>query len=133
MPEAGLGGPRCGATTATSPDPLWAPFTMTYSTGRAFTGPTSPPLILPPRCRRGSPGTPGSGQYYASPALAALLRNAPADELADRYPRAPGGPAFPGSLVIVVGRSAAQMSHLSRRRPTSTPRRPAFAAVMPPA
>jgi hypothetical protein len=45
----------------------------------AATGTSSP---VPP----GIPGDPGPGQYYASPALAALLRSTPADE------RPPGGP-----------------------------------------
>ena len=45
----------------------------------AATGPASP---VPP----GIPRDPGPGQYYISPALSALLRNAPAAELADRYP-----------------------------------------------
>jgi hypothetical protein len=40
---------------------------------------------------------PASGQYYASPALAALIRSAPADELADR---------FPGKLVGTIGQQA---------------------------
>src|SRR5689334_24699447 len=45
----------------------------------AATGPSSP---VPP----GIPADPGPGQYYVSPALAAVLRAAPANELADRYP-----------------------------------------------
>ncbi len=46
----------------------------------AATGPHSP---VPP----GIPHLPGPGQYYASPALGALLRSTPADQLGDRYPR----------------------------------------------
>ena len=45
----------------------------------AATGASSP---VPP----GIPRDPAPGQYYASPALAALLRSTPADQLADRYP-----------------------------------------------
>ena len=45
----------------------------------AATGASSP---VPP----GMPHDPGPGQYYASPALAALLRSTPANQLADRYP-----------------------------------------------
>jgi hypothetical protein len=77
----------------------------------AATGPGSP---VPP----GIPRDPGPGQYYISPALSALLRNTPAAELADRYPGhqagliGPAGLPSPDSLVIVVGRSAAQMAHL---------------------
>jgi len=40
---------------------------------------------------------PGPGQYYASPALAALLRTVPADELGDR---------FPGHLIGTIGQAA---------------------------
>ena len=107
-----------GATAATSRDPLWALFTTDLFDGQgiyrvdvAAAGPASP---VPP----GIPRDPGPGQYYISPALSALLRSAPADELADRYPGhqagliGQAGLPSPDSLVIVVGRSAAQMSHL---------------------
>jgi hypothetical protein len=82
-----------------------------YRADVAATGPTSP---VPP----GIPRDPGPGQYYASPALSALLRATPAAELADRYPGlqagliGQAGLPSPDSLVIVVGRPAAQMSHL---------------------
>jgi hypothetical protein len=75
----------------------------------AATGPSSP---VPP----GIPRDPGPGQYYASPALAALLRSTPADELADRYPgRLAGtigdaGLPSPNSLVLIVGRTPAQLA-----------------------
>ncbi len=107
-----------GATTATSRDPLWLLFTTDAFDGQtiyradvAATGPASP---VPP----GIPRDPGPGQYYISPALSSLLRSAPADELADRYPGhqagliGQAGLPSPDSLVIVVGRSAAVMSHL---------------------
>ena len=108
-----------GAPAAsTSRAPLWLLFTTDLFDGQAIyradvaaTGPGSP---APP----GIPRDPGPGQYYISPALSALLRGTPADELADRYPGhqagligAAGLPS-PDSLVIVVGRSAAAMSHL---------------------
>jgi hypothetical protein len=99
--------------------PLWLLFTTDLFDGQgiyradvAATGPTSP---VPP----GIPRVPGPGQYYISPALAALLRSAPADQLADRYPGyqagliGEAGLPSPDSLVIVVGRPAARMSHLS--------------------
>ena len=60
---------------------------------------------------------PGPGQYYASPALAALLRSTPADQLADRYPgRLAGTIGYaalpsPNSLVIIVGHTPAQLAH----------------------
>jgi hypothetical protein len=112
------GGTLSAGTTTSSGDPLWLLFTTDTFNGQtiyradvAATGSASP---VPP----GIPRDPGPGQYYISPALAALLRSAPADELADRYPgRQAGligqaGLPSPASLVIVVGRSAAQMSHL---------------------
>ena len=71
---------------AASRDPLWLLFTTDLFDGQtiyradvAATGPASP---VPP----GIPRDPGPGQYYISPALSALLRSAPAGELADRYP-----------------------------------------------
>ena len=106
------------AASATSRAPLWLLFTTDLFDGQAIyradvaaAGPGSP---APP----GIPRDPGPGQYYISPALSALLHGTPADELADRYPGhqagligAAGLPS-PDSLVIVVGRSAAAMSHL---------------------
>jgi hypothetical protein len=76
----------------------------------AATGASSP---VPPGLSR----DPGPGQYYASPALAALLRSTPANQLADRYPgRLVGtiGDAAlpsPNSLVLIVGRTPAQLAH----------------------
>ncbi|HEY2305506.1 MAG TPA: FtsX-like permease family protein, partial [Streptosporangiaceae bacterium] len=76
----------------------------------AATGTSSP---VPP----GFPRDPGPGQYYASPALAALLRSTPADQLAGRYPGHLAGTIgdaalpSPSSLVIVVGRTPAQLAH----------------------
>ncbi len=75
----------------------------------AATGASSP---VPP----GLPRDPAPGTYYASPALAALIRDTPASELADRYPGQLAGPIgdaalpSPDSLVIVVGRTPAQLA-----------------------
>jgi FtsX-like permease family protein len=75
----------------------------------AATGASSP---VPPGISR----DPGPGQYYASPALAALLRSTPADELADRYPGhlagtiGEAGLPSPNSLVLIVGRTPAQLA-----------------------
>ena len=75
----------------------------------AATGPTSP---VPP----GIPRDPAPGQYYASPALARLLRSTPADELADRYPGRLAGTIgdaalpSPDSLYIIIGHTAAQLA-----------------------
>jgi hypothetical protein len=75
----------------------------------AATGASSP---VPPGIRR----DPGPGQYYASPALAALLRSTPADELGGRYPGHLAGVigdaalSSPDSLVIVIGHTPAQLA-----------------------
>ena len=76
----------------------------------AATGTSSP---VPP----GIPRDPGPGQYYASPALAALLHSTPANQLAGRYPGHLAGVIgdaalpSPSSLVIIVGRTPAQLAH----------------------
>jgi hypothetical protein len=75
----------------------------------AATGASSP---VPP----GLPRDPAPGTYYASPALAALLHDTPASQLADRYPGhlagtiGDAGLPSPDSLVIVVGRTPAQLA-----------------------
>jgi hypothetical protein len=75
----------------------------------AATGGSSP---VPPGIRH----DPAPGQYYASPALVALLRRTPADELASRYPGhlvgTIGDAALPSpnSLVIIIGRTPAQLA-----------------------
>jgi hypothetical protein len=75
----------------------------------AATGASSP---VPPGISR----DPASGQYYASPALAALLSSTPADQLADRYPGRLAGTIgdaalpSPNSLVLIVGRTPAQLA-----------------------
>ena len=64
----------------------------------------------------GIPHLPGPGEYYASPALTALLRSEPANELRDRYPGRQigtiGAAALPSpnSLIIVIGHTAQQLS-----------------------
>jgi FtsX-like permease family len=76
----------------------------------AATGASSP---VPP----GIPRDPAPGQYYASPALAALLRTTTANQLADRYPGRLAGTIgdaalpSPNSLVIIIGHTAAQLAH----------------------
>ena len=75
----------------------------------AATGTSSP---VPPGLAR----DPAPGQYYASPALAALLRSTPANQLADRYPGRLAGTiddaalSSPDSLVIIIGHSPAQLA-----------------------
>src|SRR5215471_19707698 len=77
----------------------------------AATGPGSP---VPP----GIPHLPGPGQFYASPALSALLHSTPAGELGDRFPGHQIGtigaaalPA-PNSLIIIIGHTTSQLSHV---------------------
>ncbi|HUO39680.1 MAG TPA: FtsX-like permease family protein, partial [Mycobacterium sp.] len=66
----------------------------------------------------GIPRLPERGQYYASPALSALLRSVPADELGGRFPGAQIGVigdkalSGPDELVIVVGYSPAALAAL---------------------
>jgi ABC-type lipoprotein release transport system permease subunit len=104
--------------SASGPDAnseLWN-FTETIFRGRtidqldvAALGPNAP---LPP----GISKLPGSGQYYASPALAALTASTPGGELGDRFPGVQVGTvgdkalASPDSLVVYVGYSPAQLA-----------------------
>ena len=75
----------------------------------AATGISSP---VPPGITHG----PGPGQYYASPALAALLRSTPANQLAGRFPGRLAGTIgdaalpSPDSLVIIIGYTPAQLA-----------------------
>jgi hypothetical protein len=103
-------------TAAAGTAPLWWHPGGDFFDGRqierfdvAATGASSP---VPP----GLPRDPAPGTYYASPALAALIRDTPASELADRYPGRLAGTIgdaalpSPDSLVIVVGRTPAQLA-----------------------
>ncbi len=75
----------------------------------AAAGPDAP---VPP----GMAHLPGPGEYDASPALSALLKSEPANELRDRYPGHQigtiGAAALPSpnSLIIVIGHTARQLS-----------------------
>ncbi|MFE7562820.1 FtsX-like permease family protein [Kitasatospora sp. NPDC057500] len=75
----------------------------------AATGATSP---VPP----GLAKLPEAGEYYASPALAELIRERPADQLADRFPGRPAGEigdaalASPDSLVLIGGQDPAALA-----------------------
>jgi hypothetical protein len=102
---------------ATSAAPLWWHPSSDYFDGQlidrfdvAATGASSP---VPPGMTR----DPGPGQYYASPALVALMRGTPASQLADRYPGHLAGTIgdaalpSPNSLVLIVGRTPAQLAH----------------------
>jgi hypothetical protein len=103
-----------GPTTGVAPL-WWHPSVDTFDGQQisrfdvAATGASSP---VPP----GTTRDPAPGQYYASPALAALLRSTPADQLADRYPGHLAGTIgdaalpSPSSLVLIVGRAPAQLA-----------------------
>ncbi|WP_261575336.1 FtsX-like permease family protein [Frankia gtarii] len=98
-------------------DPLWWLLRADYYQGRqiarldvAATGPDSP---VPPGLAR----LPAPGQFYASPALAKLLRDTPDIQLDARFPGRQVGtigsaalPA-PNSLIIVIGGPVAELSH----------------------
>jgi hypothetical protein len=103
-------------------DLLWWQLRGDYFQGKeiarvdlAATGPHSP---IPP----GIPRLPGPGQYYASPAMAKLLRSTPAAELGDRIRGTQIGTiadealASPDSLAIVVGQTADWMSQQGHAR-----------------
>jgi hypothetical protein len=117
--ETGYTGSSAPDTTgaASASDPLWWRLRADFYQGRligrvdvAATGPDSP---IPP----GIATLPGPGQFYASPALARLLRDTPAAQLGDRFPGTRIGvigdaalPA-PNSLIVIIGRSVADLSH----------------------
>src|SRR5215470_1677527 len=106
------------AGQASASDPLWWLLQADHFAGQtiarvdvAATGPRSP---VPP----GIPRLPGPGQFYASPALSALLHSTPAGELGDRFPGHQIGtigavalPA-PNSLIIIIGHTTSQLSHV---------------------
>jgi hypothetical protein len=110
--------PATTQSAGVSPDPLWWRLRGDYFSGRvigrvdtAATGPDSP---VPP----GIPHLPGPGQFYASPALSALLASTPHAELKDRFPGHQigtiGREALPSpkSLVVIIGWTPEQLSQL---------------------
>ena len=106
--------PAAPATASTAPL-WWHPVSDVFGGQQierfdvAATGASSP---VPP----GIPRDPAPGQYYASPALVALLDSTPANQLADRYPGHLAGTIAdaalpsPDSLVVVIGRTPAQLA-----------------------
>ncbi|MFF8772022.1 FtsX-like permease family protein [Kitasatospora sp. NPDC015120] len=92
----------------------------------AATGPTSP---VPP----GLAKLPAPGEYYASPALAKLIRERPADQLADRFPGRLAGEigdaalASPDSLVLIGGQDPAALAQRPGARTITT-----IATALPP-
>ncbi|MFJ8435827.1 FtsX-like permease family protein [Kitasatospora sp. NPDC094019] len=121
-------------TESANVDPLWwRDRTPEYYDGHelllvevAATGPTSP---VPP----GLSKLPAAGEFYASPALAELLRERPADQLADRFPGHLAGEigkaalASPDSLVMVSGQDPATLAARSGARQVTT-----IATTLPP-
>ncbi|MFE6056846.1 FtsX-like permease family protein [Kitasatospora sp. NPDC056446] len=109
-----------GATTAAPVDPLWWGARVEYYRGRtvfrAEAAPTGPTAPLPPGLDR----LPAPGEYYASPALAELIRRTPSVELGDRYPGRQvgtiGGAALPSpdTLAVVLGGTVEQVRALPR-------------------
>jgi len=109
-------------TGTAAADPLWWKLQPVSYDGKdifkiqvAATGTTSP---VPP----GIPRLPGPGEYYASPALAELIRSTPATELGDRFPGTMIGeigdaalPA-PDTLIAVIGQGPDQVSALPDAR-----------------
>jgi hypothetical protein len=77
----------------------------------AALGPNAP---VPPGITR----LPSAGGYYASPALAALLKTVPADELGERFPGkmigtiGQAGLNGPGDLAIYIGYRTAQLNKI---------------------
>jgi hypothetical protein len=78
----------------------------------AALGPDAP---VPP----GISELPAAGQYYASPALAALLRTVPSDQLGGRFPGRLAGTigqqalASPNDLVIYIGEAPSKLTALA--------------------
>jgi hypothetical protein len=81
---------------------------------RVDVAPAGPAAPVPP----GIPRLPGPGEYYASPALNALIHSEPADELGDRFPGheigtiGPAALPSPNSLIVIVGHDAHQLSQV---------------------
>jgi hypothetical protein len=113
--ECTQGMPPNGKATPTAGAELWnssAEYFGGQTIERLDVAALGPHAPLPPGVSR----LPGPGQYYASPALAALLRTVPRDELADRYPGRLVGTighqalTGPGELVIFIGYKPAQLA-----------------------
>ncbi|MGW1030367.1 FtsX-like permease family protein [Streptomyces sp. NPDC002577] len=113
-------------TEQASADPLWWWPHGDYYDGTsltevdvAATGPTSP---VPP----GLAHLPAPGEYYASPTLAKLIRDAPADQLSGRFPGRLAGTIgdaalpSPDSLIAVIGRTPAQIKDAPGARAVTT-------------
>jgi len=116
--------PRPAGASATNPatDPAWWLHRGDYFGGQtieridvAAIGPGSP---VPP----GIPRLPGPGEFYASPALQALLASTPAPQLAHRFAGhevgtiGPAALPSPDSLVVIVGRTPDELARVPDAR-----------------
>ncbi|MEU4479431.1 FtsX-like permease family protein [Micromonospora sp. NPDC023966] len=112
------------ASADPSVEPMWWLIREDYfhgrSIGRVEVAATGPDTPVPP----GIPKLPGPGQFYVSPALGELLRATPAAELGDRFPGRDVGTIgrealpSPDSLLIVIGRTPADLEPLGARKVT---------------
>ncbi|WP_405114688.1 ABC transporter permease [Micromonospora sp. NBC_01405] len=112
------------ASADPSADPMWWLARKDYyrggSIGRVEVAALGPDAPVPP----GIPHLPGPGEFYVSPALGELLRTSPAVELGDRFPGHEigtiGRSALPSpeSLLIVIGRTPAELEQLGARQVT---------------
>ncbi|MFE9658357.1 FtsX-like permease family protein [Micromonospora sp. NPDC006431] len=112
------------ASSDASADPLWWLVREDYyhgaSIGRVEVAALGPDAPVPP----GIPHLPGPGEYYVSPALGTLLRTTPAAEFGDRYPGhevgtiGPAALPSPDSLLIVIGRTPAELEPLGATKVT---------------
>lgn len=117
-PSAGSAEP----SASSSGDGLWWLLREDYhdarSIGRIDVAALGPDAPVPP----GLPRLPGPGEFYVSPALGDLLRDTPAAELGDRFPGqqvgviGPAGLPSPESLLVVVGRTPAELEPLGAVR-----------------
>jgi hypothetical protein len=94
---------RCWACTSGDPVPSTLPATgelwnnsVDFYQGQTLTRLDVAALGADAPALPGISRLPAAGQYYASPALAALLRTVPADELGDR---------FPGTMIGTIGQA----------------------------
>ncbi len=122
-PSAGSGG--SSTVSGSKVAPLWWLFSADRYRSKtidrvdvAGTGSSSP---VPP----GISALPAPGHYYASPALSQLLKSVPATELGNRFPGVqigtigPAALPSPNSLIIIVGRTAAELSKARAEQVTS--------------
>ncbi|RKR91471.1 FtsX-like permease family protein [Micromonospora pisi] len=110
------GNSEVASADASSVDPLWWLLRNDYfhgeNIGRVDVAATGPRAPIPP----GLPRLPGPGEFYASPALSALLRATPAAELGNRFPGrqigtiGPSALPSPDSLLVIVGHGPDELS-----------------------